>query len=133
MSGFPKTLWYARSCYGHFAGQLALQVIDAMLARAYLSRQAGEFRLTDSGLGWMQRWSGADAAVLRQLRGKFCMDRTERRAHIGGPLGRALLDAFIRRALLARTALPRQLVLTARGQRFLLAAFPLRGKLTKSK
>ena len=133
MSGFSKTLWYARSCYGHFAGQLALEVIDAMTACAYLVRDDREFRLTDSGIGWMQRWSGTNAAALTQLHGEFCMDRTERRAHIGGPLGRALLDAFIRQGLLARTALPRQVVLTARGQRFLIEAFSLGGKLTKGK
>jgi len=71
-----------------FRGQLALEIFDAMIARGYLTHHAREFRLSESGLHWMQRWARVDTLALGELRGKFCIDRTERRAHVGGALGR---------------------------------------------
>lgn len=116
---FPQALYAARSCYGHFAGRYALAIIDAMRANRFLALRADEgFRLTRKGIRWVMTWHPhADEPFLLTARGKPCMDRTERRPHIGGDLGRVLLDGWIAAGWLARTELARQVVLTAMGRR----------------
>lgn len=94
-------------------------MIDAMTAEGLLRRYAtDEFRLTGEGARWVLTWHPqGDESHLLALRGKPCLDRTERRPHIGGTLGRSLLDGWIAAGWLARTDIPRQVVLTATGRR----------------
>ena len=116
---FPQALYAARSCYGHLAGRHALALIDAMYSHRLLALHADAgFRLTREGIQWVMTWHPhADEPFLLTARGKPCMDRTERRPHVGGALGRALLDGWIAAGWLARTELARQIVVTTMGRR----------------
>jgi DNA-binding transcriptional ArsR family regulator len=92
-----KALRKARICYNHLAGDMGVQMFDALLARGHLDVRAGELRLTDSGASFavafgvdVERLSAARSVLCRE-----CLDWSERRSHLAGSLGRALLARFV--------------------------------------
>lgn len=113
----------ARTCYRHLAGQLGTRLCEAMQCHGYLQREAGTaFRLTRTGADWLQRALGIDAAGLAArgvASGKACLDWSERRDHLAGPLGEAICHAFLQQALVSRQAGKRSLQVTASGRQFL--------------
>jgi DNA-binding transcriptional ArsR family regulator len=89
----------ARTCYDHLAGVAGVQLLDALLERGWLAAEGGErprYRLTPEGeraLGVR----GVDVSQARRARRMFafgCLDWTERRPHLGGALGAAILHAL---------------------------------------
>ena len=111
---------FARSCYGHLAGRLGVTVTEAMVARALLCQTPeGTFDVTDRGREWF-RLLGIDIDHLRPSRrhiARCCLDGTERRFHLGGPLGVAMLERMIERGWVRRPGAGRSLFLTETGAR----------------
>ena len=69
---------------------------------------------------------GVDVAAARATRRRFayaCLDWSERRPHIGGALGAALLSVALKRRWVARDLDSRALAITAAGRRELRARF----------
>ena len=91
----------ARCCYRHLAGALGVAFCATLLQRDWLEtdtrglclRPAGAEALASSGLAL------ADAS---HLYGRSCVDWTERRMHLGGPLGVALTTAMFEAGWLRR-------------------------------
>lgn len=93
---FPRgeAMRTARTCYDHLAGRLAIAMTDALLSRGELDLVDDVFRVTASGER-MLRGFGIDLDALRRAKRpvlRCCLDWSERRPHIGGGLGAALLD-----------------------------------------
>ncbi|HEX6350472.1 MAG TPA: metalloregulator ArsR/SmtB family transcription factor [Candidatus Dormibacteraeota bacterium] len=83
----------ARTCYDHLAGVAGVQVLDALLGRGWLRAQGERFELTAAGEEGLAA-EGIDLAEARRARRAFavgCLDWTERRVHLGGALGAAVL------------------------------------------
>src|ERR1700733_5925569 len=55
----------ARSCYDHFAGEMAVLVYEALLRDGVLENSTQALRLTEKGIGWFAR-IGIDAAAVAQ-------------------------------------------------------------------
>jgi DNA-binding transcriptional ArsR family regulator len=108
-----RRLREARTCYDHLAGKLAVALADAM-EREGLLRAPGPKRLelTDAGVGRLGE-IGIDAAALA---GRPCIDWTERRRHIAGPLGRLLLSRLLELGWLERGRENRAIVVTPAGR-----------------
>jgi len=107
------TLCRARTCYRHLAGQLGVALCDAWLQRDWLRTQGDGICLLPAAAEALTRagWSSVQTEQLLSLRGRGCLDWTERRLHLGGPLGvaitHAMLDAgWLRRAPRHRALLP---------------------------
>ena len=69
---------------------------------------------------------GIDVPQLQRQRRRFacaCLDWSERRAHLGGALGAALLQLALRQRWAERELDSRALCITPAGERRLLAAF----------
>ncbi len=84
----------ARVCYDHLAGELGVRMYEALLARSAFEPTPCGLELTDAGGRWF-RAVGIDPAVERRRRRSFCracLDWSERREHLGGALGAALLS-----------------------------------------
>lgn len=82
----------ARVCYNHLAGHRGTQMYDGLLAGGFLVDGA----LTRRGEALMAEL-GVDLAALRARRAPLCrdcLDWSERRTHLAGSLGRALLTRF---------------------------------------
>lgn len=111
-SSTPTTLQYARTCYDHMAGEVAVKLHDRLHALNWLSGEE-DYRLSDVGQASLARL-GVDCSP-PPTRRRFacgCTDWSERRSHLGGALGAALLAAFIQRGWIVRRLDSRELQLT---------------------
>lgn len=114
----PLDLRYARTCYDHMAGELAVQVFERMVTRGWLTAGDGTLDATDAGAAQFAEW-GIDVGGQRARRRRFactCLDWSERRPHLGGALGAALLDSFCGHGWVERAGQPRVLRITPAGQ-----------------
>ncbi|MEO3414434.1 winged helix-turn-helix domain-containing protein [Roseovarius sp. CAU 1744] len=87
-------LRHARICYNHLAGDMGTRAYDSMVARGFLRRANGGLLLTDEGLSFVAGL-GIDLDALPPSRAPMCrdcLDWSERRSHLAGRLGRALLS-----------------------------------------
>jgi DNA-binding transcriptional ArsR family regulator len=112
-----EALRYARSCYDHLAGELGVQVTERLLERRALERVEGGFAVTEAGAELLAAY-GIDVVELARRRRAFCracLDWTERRHHLAGSVGAALLSRFLEDRLLRRLPTSRALVMTAEG------------------
>ncbi|QKY01795.1 helix-turn-helix transcriptional regulator [Janthinobacterium lividum] len=123
----PDRLRHARTCYDHMAGTVAVALHDQLRAQGWLLDDGGkgEYRLSASGATGMATL-GIDVPQLQRQRRRFacaCLDWSERRAHLGGALGAAILQLALRQRWAERELDSRALRLTPAGERRLLAAF----------
>lgn len=126
----PVHLRAARSCYDHMAGAIAVSLHDRLVASRWIhcARGGDSYDVTDAGsraLGSL----GVDVEAARAQRRRFafaCLDWSERRPHVGGALGAALLSLALQRKWVSRELDSRALSVTAVGRRELSARFGLR-------
>lgn len=112
-----RALRDARCCYGHLAGRLGVRVCEALVARDLLRPAADKlYEVTPEGLRWFEDL-GVPIDALRSSRGvaRQCLDWTERRHHLAGPLGVKLLAAMTERGWLALEPKGRAVRLTVDG------------------
>jgi DNA-binding transcriptional ArsR family regulator len=83
----------ARICYDHLAGEYGVLAYEALLRRGVIELSARGLRLTASGAKWFARIGVNTEAVARERRMfcRPCLDWSERRHHLAGALGDALL------------------------------------------
>jgi DNA-binding transcriptional ArsR family regulator len=113
-----QALRSARCCYGHLAGRLGVQLHDALLARQWIRPTAEgqrEYAVTEEGAAALAGWGVAlpRASGRRQLYG--CVDWSERREHLAGPLAVAILEAAVERGWIRRVPDSREMRVTPRG------------------
>jgi DNA-binding transcriptional ArsR family regulator len=118
----PEHLRKARSCYDHMAGELAVALHDHFLKEGWLltdrHRAFKGYELSGSGAKKLEEL-GIDIAEARNLRRRFayaCLDWSERRPHIAGALGAALLHHALKKKWVVRDLSSRALRLTRFGQ-----------------
>jgi DNA-binding transcriptional ArsR family regulator len=124
----PSRLRVARTCYDHIAGSLGVALHDRLMALAWLTPVADDaYELTHAGNNAIA-WLGIDVAATRAHRRRFafaCLDWSERRPHVGGALGGALLDLAVKRRWLRQDLDSRALTITRGGRREFLSRFGL--------
>ena len=99
-----EALRAARSCYDHLAGQAGVALADGLVEAKVLTLGDGGFAITPDGTQRLRAFGLDLDAVLgaRRATARACVDWSERRPHIGGALGAALLDELLRRGWLTR-------------------------------
>ena len=114
----PAQFLQARTCYDHLAGEMAVRVCEAMLNERWLATEGRDFRLTRLGeeklAGLGVDLPGARAS--RRVFARSCVDLTQRRPHIGGALGAALLEVYCARGWVLRARRSRVVTVTPRGR-----------------
>ena len=85
------TLAALRCCYNHLAGAVAVAICDALIARGALRRADGGMVALPSPL-WRGLGVDLPGGCTGPVMAKPCLDWSERRDHLGGALGRAVLD-----------------------------------------
>jgi len=86
----------ARVCYDHLAGELGVLVYERLARRGAFALDADGILLTAQGRDLI-RALGIEADTLPASRRPFCrtcLDWSERRHHLAGQLGTAMLDRF---------------------------------------
>lgn len=103
-SSTPPALRAARTCYDHMAGELAVRMHDALFARGWLHERDGQYDTTCDGEAALAGL-GLDIVALRKQRRRFacpCLDWSERKPHVAGALGAALLQLACSKGWLER-------------------------------
>lgn len=118
-TGHSNPLRFARTCYNHFAGTLAVQINEALQQRKLLAPGPDkQYRVTKEGGLWFKNL-GINIPEMNSNRTRLarqCLDWTERRHHLAGPLGTALLQRFFELRWLARVDRTRAVRVTHKGQ-----------------
>jgi DNA-binding transcriptional ArsR family regulator len=117
----------ARVCYDHLAGEMGVAACDALLARKMFRHDDGSLQLTPAGRAWFAGF-GIDAdAAARQKRAlcRPCLDWGERRHHLGGALGTALLNRLFELGWARREPDSRVVSFTPPGEAEFRAAFAM--------
>lgn len=92
-------LRYARSCYDHLAGSLAVRLFDNLVADRILERRGNKLSITPRAKRFFAK-RGIDIDALARIRRplcRTCLDWSERRSHLAGTLGAAIFDAILSR------------------------------------
>ncbi len=110
----PASLRFARTCYDHLAGGIAVDIFNAMVNREWLSSDGAV--LTDKG---HHQFACMGIELNRKTRRKHscgCLDWSERRFHLGGEAGAALFSHGERQEWLVRVKGYREVTLTTAGR-----------------
>jgi len=109
----PEHLRYARTCYDHLAGELAVNIYAFMLQEKWLEPDGSSL----ASVGKTQ-FHDLGAVLHPEARRKACcscLDWSERRFHLGGDAGHALLTCFLQHAWLLRVPGYREVTVTKEG------------------
>lgn len=130
----PVRLRYARSCYDHLAGTLGVTLLDQLLQQGWLepgkagaADEVTPYELSPAGTALLQALGVQlqQPAKSRRQYACACLDWSERKSHLGGYLGAALLDMMLAQQWLQREPDDRVLHLTAKGRKALHRHFAL--------
>lgn len=122
-----EALRLARTCWDHMAGRLAIAVTDALVGRGHVVLADGTGLVTDEGRRFFCDFGvdlGETARSRRPLC-RTCLDWSERRPHLAGRLGAALLERSLALGWIGRTAESRALRVTRAGEAGFDATFGL--------
>lgn len=122
-----QKLDFARTCYDHLAGNLSIQLVSALLGKRVILFDGDRFDVTDFGKNWFGEL-GIDIDELKNKKRSFahkCLDWTQRKHHIGGALGAAILENFLKNDWVRRKANTREIVVTSLGERKLFEQFAI--------
>jgi predicted transcriptional regulator len=117
-----KELCFARTCYRHLAGVLAVEINQALLDRGLLvANSETTYCLTDRGRAWCRQLGMNLPSAIRpqELSSRACIDWTERRHHIGGALGGALFSRLTELRWIVKNSETRAVRVTHAGARAL--------------
>jgi hypothetical protein len=137
LSAAAQALRHARSCYDHLAGELAVAIAAALEKRGWLVRGEGKrYEIeNDEGRQWFAR-NGVNFQTIKPARygvARQCLDWTERRPHLAGPVGAQLFAHWCKRGWLERDDChPRLVKVTALGRRSLRQELDITLALTRS-
>lgn len=124
----PVRLRAARTCYDHIAGTIGVRLHDRFVSLGWLSpgtRGENTYELSSAGAQAFES-HGIDLQSARAARRRFacaCLDWSERRPHLGGALGAAVLALALGRKWLRTQPDSRALSVTERGRRELRSRF----------
>lgn len=120
-----EALRKARICYDHLAGELGVSLFNTLAASGHIEVTDNDVALTQSGSRAMAAF-GIDLDLLaagRRPLCKSCLDWSERRTHLAGALGSALLDRFYELGWASRKKNSRVIEFTPAGETELADAF----------
>ncbi len=109
----------ARVCYNHLAGRMGVQMYSSLIGRGLVVEIGEDASLSDAGRTFAERF-GIDLKGLEKGRTRLCrtcLDWSERRNHLAGSLGRAMLDRMEEQGWMARVPGQRVIRVTRKGER----------------
>ena len=118
-----EAMRHARSCYDHLAGHLAVDLFDRWVTRRVLAWHGEVVDLTPKGRRVLTD-RGIDVAGLARKKRplcRTCVDWSERRNHLGGGIGAAILSQIVERGWAARKTGSRTVQFSARGEKRFIA------------
>jgi DNA-binding transcriptional ArsR family regulator len=110
----------ARRCYDHLAGRLSIAVVDLFeRGELLVVRDRDGWDVTARGVTWFAATLSIDVNALagqRRPLARGCLDWSERKPHLAGGLGAALLDRLVEQRWVVAVRDSRALRMTPRGE-----------------
>jgi DNA-binding transcriptional ArsR family regulator len=109
----------ARTCYDHIAGRLGVALADSLVTRGAILLGDGAGEVTADGQDFLRAFGVPEKAPRgsRRLYCRACLDWSERRIHLSGVLGAALLARCEELGWVVRALDSRALMVTKLGER----------------
>ena len=109
---------YCRTCYDHLAGNVGVLITEALLKQKVIETTISTYRITKKGELFFSKLdiNINDLKKKRRAFAKPCLDWSERKHHLAGSLGAALLDKMLSLDYIRRTKNSRAIVVTSKGQ-----------------
>lgn len=114
----PSGIKYFRHCYKHLAGYAGVMLTDKLLEKGYIYPEGKTYRITPEGKVWFESM-GINVEELKEEKPKFakqCLDFSERRSHLGGRLGDALMKNLMEKGWICQISDSREIRLTGEGK-----------------
>jgi len=112
-----------RTCYSHLAGRLGVAICDALIDRAALRIDDDIAHFSPAGIALLDDF-GLDTRTLRHRPvSKTCIDWSERRHHLSGPVGVAICRRCLQLGWVRQHLDSRAVSVTATGRKRLAVLF----------
>jgi len=92
-----KSLTHSRSCCGHLAGKIGVDICQALIDNGFIQSKNDEFTLTKTGVEFYNKleinpneFKDNSKPIVSP-----CLDFSERRYHLSGEIGDAMLSRFL--------------------------------------
>ena len=118
----------ARVCYDHLAGEMGVRLYERLGENGLITGDDGALSLTARG----ESWCGKVGIALDEIRAgrrplcRACLDWSERRTHLAGALGAAILERLFAWRIARRVRGSRAIILSPRGESFIMRLEPVR-------
>ncbi len=126
-SAEEQALRKARTCYDHLAGSLGVSLTQSLVREGILLEGENGFEVTKNGEAFFENFQ-IDLNRVKRKRRSFshkCLDWSERRHHLAGALGHALLDRLLELNWVQRLPNTRAVKITPQGKVGLKETFAL--------
>ncbi|MDC8100726.1 MULTISPECIES: ArsR/SmtB family transcription factor [Chryseobacterium] len=122
-----SSIKYCRTCYDHLAGKVGVLLTEALLTHKIIDFDVNTYIVTKSGTRFFAELE-VNIEDLKKQRRAFarpCLDWSERKHHLAGSLGAALLDKMLSLDYVRRTKNSRAILLTSKGKQYLYERFKI--------
>jgi DNA-binding transcriptional ArsR family regulator len=115
--GKQDPIKYCRTCYDHLAGKGGVAIHDKLLEMEYIRFDNKKYLITEEGKNWFAGFSifTEEMEQGRRALARPCLDWSERKYHLAGSLGTAMLNSFLQEDYIRRTKGSRIIIVTSKG------------------
>ena len=108
---------YCRTCYDHLAGYVSVKFAEALEEKEFIRKNLTDYSVSETGWKWLTELQIFEHEFKNQRRPltRQCLDWSERRPHLAGQLGAALLEKMLERKWFKKVQFSRELVITDQG------------------
>lgn len=107
----------ARTCYKHLAGSWSVALTQSFINNGFIDIQNNFFEVTENGKDFFNEHKLLVNVLNTAFVGKRCIDFSEHRDHIGGPLGASLLQSMLQQEWFKQNDNNRELTITPKGRK----------------
>jgi len=114
-----KGIRFCRTCYDHLAGAVGVKFTETLQRKGFITKgPEREYNVSRKGWNWLSQIeiSEGDFTNNRRVLARQCLDWTERKPHLAGQLGAALLQKMFEKKWVRKIQFSRELLVTAKGQ-----------------
>ncbi len=115
----PTGIKYARTCYDHIAGKAGVAITNSLIKKKIIIPVEKRYEVSKGGKKW---FSSVDINIddIQLQKRSFahqCLDWSERKHHLAGALGSAMLRMMLQNDWIRRIKNSREILITAKGKR----------------
>ncbi len=109
---------YCRTCYDHLAGFVGVKFAEALKQKGYIKQSDAGYLVTEQGWKWFAVFDifKNDFENNRRPLTRQCLDWSERRPHLAGQLGAAVLKKMMDKKWFKKVQFSRELIVTSKGR-----------------